>query len=173
METRKTKKAEISFSGACLWKVTGRWRVLGERTEGIHTLGSRSAPLPPEAGRAGERKEQTFQLSWPGGIAQCLRVINIRRPTSRSRWHWDIKIGVPDNTGIYHISVFRHIAVWPSHSKQWLVSCNMLRISDDDMHLSVTWNMSVLSVSLLTQRHNQQLLSSRHLAGLIHIRDLI
>lgn len=44
------------------------------------------------------------------------------------------KIGVPDNTGIYHISVFRHTATWPSHSKQGLVSCNTLRVSDDDMH---------------------------------------
>lgn len=43
------------------------------------------------------------------------------------------KIDDPDDTCIHHILMFRHMAIWPNHSKQLLVSCNMLCISDDYM----------------------------------------
>lgn len=41
------------------------------------------------------------------------------------------KIGVPENTGIYHILMFRHTAIWLNHSEQFLIFCNMLYIGDD------------------------------------------
>lgn len=140
METRKTKKAEISFWGACLWKVTGRWRVFGRSGGGRNTYAQ-------EAGRAGEIEEQTLQRFWPGR-AQCICLININIHIS-VKMALRHEIGVPDNTGIYHILMFRHTAIWPNHSKQLLVSWNMLYISDAYMHLYVMWNMSVLSVYLL------------------------
>lgn len=82
--------------------------MLGEHAEGIHTL--RSAQLAPEAGRAGGEKRTDVST-----------ILNSRNSTMPSHYKYKEsyisakmalrhKIGVPDNTGIYHISVFRHTA---------------------------------------------------------------
>lgn len=137
METRKTKKAEVSFCKACLWEVTGRWRgTEGACGHGIH----------PRQGRAGWGEEG--REVWRLLVGNSTRHLHYKYKQLRlsGKTALKCKIDVPDDTCINHIFMFRHTAIWPNHSKQLLVSCSMLCIRADYSLLYRLWNMSVAHV---------------------------
>lgn len=66
-----------------------------------------------------------------------------------------------------------YTVIWPNHSKQFLVSCIRLGISDDYMLLYPVSDMKIRQPPPRSSYSTTKLPSSRHFAGLVQVRGLI